>query len=106
MRKLIDDYRIVVASPGYLERRGTPMTPADLDGHAISFKSPPSEPRTVVHLRHGEFAQRARHSLCRVGLGRDAHRPRRLNEWKPAAAHEPTPDQIVYDRLRRVDISQ
>jgi DNA-binding transcriptional LysR family regulator len=33
MRKLIDDYRIVVASPGYLERRGTPMTPADLDGH-------------------------------------------------------------------------
>jgi len=32
MRKLIDAYD-VVASPGYLERRGAPMTPAELDGH-------------------------------------------------------------------------
>jgi DNA-binding transcriptional LysR family regulator len=30
---LIDDYRIVVGAPEYLERRGTPMTPADLEGH-------------------------------------------------------------------------
>jgi DNA-binding transcriptional LysR family regulator len=33
MRKLIDDYRIVVGAPEYLERRGTPTTPADLEGH-------------------------------------------------------------------------
>jgi DNA-binding transcriptional LysR family regulator len=33
LRKLIDDYRIVVGSPEYLEHRGTPMTPADLEGH-------------------------------------------------------------------------
>jgi DNA-binding transcriptional LysR family regulator len=33
MRKLFDDYRIVVAAPKYLEHRGTPMTPADLESH-------------------------------------------------------------------------
>jgi len=33
MRKLLDDYRIVVGAPEYLERRGTPTTPAELDDH-------------------------------------------------------------------------
>ncbi|HWS70154.1 MAG TPA: LysR family transcriptional regulator [Steroidobacteraceae bacterium] len=33
IRKLIDDYRIVVGSPGYLERRGMPRSPADLEHH-------------------------------------------------------------------------
>jgi DNA-binding transcriptional LysR family regulator len=33
LRKLIDDYRIVVGAPEYLERRGAPMTPADLENH-------------------------------------------------------------------------
>jgi DNA-binding transcriptional LysR family regulator len=33
LRKLIDDYRVVVGSPEYLDHRGTPMTPADLEGH-------------------------------------------------------------------------
>lgn len=33
MRKLIDDYRIVGGAPEYLEHRGTPMMPADLEGH-------------------------------------------------------------------------
>ena len=33
MRKLIDDYRIVVGAPEYLKRRGIPTTPADLKGH-------------------------------------------------------------------------
>jgi DNA-binding transcriptional LysR family regulator len=33
LRKLIDGYRIVVGAPEYLERRGTPVTPADLEGH-------------------------------------------------------------------------
>ena len=33
MRKLIDDYRIVVGAPGYLQERGTPATPAELEAH-------------------------------------------------------------------------
>jgi DNA-binding transcriptional LysR family regulator len=33
MRKLIDDYRIVVGSPEYLQRRGTPATPEELETH-------------------------------------------------------------------------
>ena len=33
MRKLIDDYRIVVGAPEYLQRRGTPAVPADLEAH-------------------------------------------------------------------------
>ena len=33
MRKLIDDYRIVVGAPEYLQQRGTPATPAELEAH-------------------------------------------------------------------------
>jgi DNA-binding transcriptional LysR family regulator len=33
MRKLADNYRIVVGAPDYLERRGVPMKPADLEDH-------------------------------------------------------------------------
>ena len=33
MRKLIDDYRIVVGAPRYLQERGTPATPAELEAH-------------------------------------------------------------------------
>jgi DNA-binding transcriptional LysR family regulator len=33
MRKLVDDYRIVVGAPEYLRKRGTPTTPADLAAH-------------------------------------------------------------------------
>jgi DNA-binding transcriptional LysR family regulator len=33
MRKLIDDYRVVVGAPEYLQRRGTPATPASLEDH-------------------------------------------------------------------------
>jgi DNA-binding transcriptional LysR family regulator len=33
MRKLVDDYRIVVGAPEYLQKRGTPTTPADLEAH-------------------------------------------------------------------------
>ena len=32
-RKLADNQRVLVASPAYLARRGTPKTPADLVGH-------------------------------------------------------------------------
>jgi DNA-binding transcriptional LysR family regulator len=33
MRKLIDDYRVVVGSPEYLQRRGMPATPTELEAH-------------------------------------------------------------------------
>ena len=33
MRKLADNYRVVVAAPDYLERRGTPLVPEDLTRH-------------------------------------------------------------------------
>ena len=33
MRKLIDDYRVVVGAPEYLQRRGTPAKPAELEAH-------------------------------------------------------------------------
>jgi DNA-binding transcriptional LysR family regulator len=33
MRKLIDDYRVVVGAPEYLQQRGTPATPAELEAH-------------------------------------------------------------------------
>src|SRR5205814_1519734 len=33
MRKLIDDYRVVVGAPEYLQRRGTPTSPAELEAH-------------------------------------------------------------------------
>ncbi|WP_114963799.1 LysR family transcriptional regulator [Tritonibacter mobilis] len=34
-RKLGDDIRVLCAAPEYLRRRGTPMTPEDLDGHDL-----------------------------------------------------------------------
>src|ERR1700687_2133908 len=33
MRKLADNYRIIVAAPDYLESRGTPFVPEDLSSH-------------------------------------------------------------------------
>src|SRR6266853_2651775 len=33
MRKLVDDYRIVVGAPEYLQERGTPATPTELEAH-------------------------------------------------------------------------
>ncbi len=34
-RKLVDNWRILVASPAYLDRRGRPGTPADLEDHTF-----------------------------------------------------------------------
>jgi DNA-binding transcriptional LysR family regulator len=33
MRKLIDDYRVVVGAPEYVQHRGMPATPAELEAH-------------------------------------------------------------------------
>src|SRR5271165_2846163 len=41
MRKLADNYRIVVAAPDYLERRGTPVVPEDLTRHeCLLYRGP------------------------------------------------------------------
>lgn len=53
-RKLADDTRILCASPGYLERRGTPETPSDLSGHELIAWGN-LEPRELVNP-HGETA--------------------------------------------------
>jgi DNA-binding transcriptional LysR family regulator len=40
MRKLLDNHRIVVAAPDYLDRRGVPMVPAELENHdCLSYRS-------------------------------------------------------------------
>jgi DNA-binding transcriptional LysR family regulator len=44
-RKLGESRRVVVASPDYLERRGTPLLPEDLHGHqCLSFNFRRAEP--------------------------------------------------------------
>lgn len=46
-RKLADDRRILCATPGYLDRHGTPVKPADLDKHRlIAFRD--LEPRGLI----------------------------------------------------------
>lgn len=54
-RKLADDIRILCASPGYLERHGSPMHPAELATHQlIAFKE--QSPIRLVG-RHGQTGQ-------------------------------------------------
>lgn len=53
-RKLADDTRVLCASPDYLERHGSPATPADLAGHQLIAWSN-LEPRELVNAA-GETA--------------------------------------------------
>jgi len=46
MRKLADNHRIVVGAPDYLERRGTPLMPTELEDHECLHYS-----RTATHWR-------------------------------------------------------
>jgi DNA-binding transcriptional LysR family regulator len=50
-RKLVDDMIVLVASPSYLKRRGTPQTPAELAAHDCIVYG--KEPRTVWKLQSG-----------------------------------------------------
>jgi len=64
-RKLMDNYRILCASPDYLARQGVPKTLADLAGHqclAIKERDHPLG-RWRLHGRHGEETVRVAGSL-------------------------------------------
>lgn len=51
-RRLGETRRVVVAAPGYLERRGRPQEPRDLKQHDVLFFAPFAEPREwTFHVR-------------------------------------------------------
>ena len=109
LRKLIDDYRIVVGAPEYLERRGTPMTPADLEGHeCVHYRGVGTHWRLVdaggqaievratsrlrsnsgqVAARLGTRKLRPCHEFLGGRGGRSAHRPSR--PCSPGVAQRP-----------------
>jgi DNA-binding transcriptional LysR family regulator len=49
MRKMIDQPRILTASPGYLQERGTPAAPSDLAHHAVITS--PAHPSPTFSFR-------------------------------------------------------
>jgi len=83
-RKLADSHRVIVASPAYLERHGTPQTPQELRDHnCLTFRNTPAPvnwhfraadgqlftitPRGNLETDNGSVI---RHSLRRgVGIG-------------------------------------
>jgi DNA-binding transcriptional LysR family regulator len=63
-RRLASAPRYLVASPTYVERRGAPATPADLQAHEVILgKAPASD---VWHLRHTEGGETAVKLIGRI----------------------------------------
>jgi DNA-binding transcriptional LysR family regulator len=72
MRKLVDNHRIVVGAPDYLERRGAPMAPAELEDHdCLQYRGV----GTRWHLvgPNGEVAEIRAASRLRSDNGEVAH---------------------------------
>lgn len=80
MRKLADNVRVMVAAPGYLDRRGRPERPDDLAGHELLRYGDSVAPWRLTgpsHLQHLVAAPaRLRvdngdvvHDWCAAGLG-------------------------------------
>lgn len=80
--RLADNRRLCVASPAYLQRRGTPLHPDDLMQHdCLTLSSEASQTRgwaftvngAVVHVRPGARLDcsdgQVLHDWCRLGLG-------------------------------------
>jgi DNA-binding transcriptional LysR family regulator len=68
MRKLIDDYRIVVGAPTYLQQRGTPATPAELEAHdCVHYRGVGARWRLVTLA--GEVAEVRAESRLRSNSG-------------------------------------
>ncbi len=64
-RKLADDRRVLCASPGYLERHGTPLQPEDLGAHRlIAFKDQAARRLISRDGKTGEFD--TRQTGCRL----------------------------------------
>jgi DNA-binding transcriptional LysR family regulator len=72
MRKLVDNHRIVVGAPDYLERRGAPMTPAELEDHdCLQYRGVGTRWRLVGPS--GEVAEIRAGSRLRSDNGEVAH---------------------------------
>jgi DNA-binding transcriptional LysR family regulator len=72
MRKLVDNHRIVVGAPDYLERRGTPMAPAELEDHdCLQYRGVGTRWRLVGPT--GEVAEIRAASRLRSDNGEVAH---------------------------------
>jgi DNA-binding transcriptional LysR family regulator len=72
MRKLVDNHRIVVGAPDYLELRGTPMAPAELEDHdCLQYRGVGTRWRLVGPT--GEVAEIRAASRLRSDSGEVAH---------------------------------
>ncbi len=72
MRKLVDNHRIVVGAPDYLERRGAPMAPAELEDHdCLQYRGVGTRWRLVDPT--GEVAEIRAASRLRSDNGEVAH---------------------------------
>jgi DNA-binding transcriptional LysR family regulator len=72
MRKLVDNHRIVVGAPDYLERRGAPMAPAELEDHdCLQYRGVGTRWRLVGPS--GEVAEIRAGSRLRSDNGEVAH---------------------------------
>ncbi|MFP8835036.1 LysR family transcriptional regulator [Hydrogenophaga sp. XSHU_21] len=81
--RLADNRRLCVAAPAYLQRRGTPATPADLVRHdCLTLSSDASQTRGWAFMLPGEAdpAQRELHYL-RPGGPMDCSDGQVLHEW-------------------------
>jgi DNA-binding transcriptional LysR family regulator len=92
MRKLIDDCRVVVGAPEYLQHRGTPGTPAELEAHdcvhyrgvgthwrLVSLAGEAVEVRAVSRLRSNSGEATLDWALAGCGLV--------MNSWVDVKCH-------------------
>jgi len=56
-RKLAESYRVLVASPDYLKKKGTPKRPQDLEKHDCLIMTRGIEPLTHWHFRSNDKAE-------------------------------------------------
>ncbi|GKQ55358.1 LysR family transcriptional regulator [Bradyrhizobium sp. Ce-3] len=73
MRKLIDNHRIIAASPGYVMRHGAPASPADLTQHNCLLYNRGAEARWRLAHGDGRIAEIDVSSRLRCDNGEVAH---------------------------------
>lgn len=72
MRKLVDNVRIAVAAPAYLDRRGRPQVPADLTAHDLLRYGDAVTPWRFQHA-HGDMQSVPALARMRVNNGDAMH---------------------------------